>query len=168
MRAPWTFQSAPRSFDRGVLRSKSRTGTCACFNPHPGPSTGVSPARPRAPGGQAVSIRTPGPSTGVSSAVMGVVPSQPVSIRTPVLRPGCHARSGRSRWYRTCFNPHPGPSTGVSWTRPAMAVAWKSFNPHPGPSTGVSWRAPSANPRPPCFNPHPGPSTGVSSWRRCR
>ena len=85
-----------------------------------------------------------------------------VSIRTPVLRPECQVQHQDVRQARGCFNPHPGPSTGVSH-EPDRA----------SPQHSVSIRTPVLRPecrvtnnhfaQPYGFNPHPGPSTGVSA-----
>ena len=247
------FQSAPRSFDRSVSRCCPLLDLTSRFNPHPGPSTGVSApsisngaprkfqsgsfaecqlhqlskfqSAPRSFDRSVSGMRRtnrytsrfnphPGPSTGVPT--LAAVRRWVVSIRTPVLRPECLEDRGSRTCCRWCFNPHPGPSTGVSWRwtfptahpearfqsaprsfdrsvdrpgshgrsvvsrvvsirtpvlRPECRQRGRSarsrpscFNPHPGPSTGVSGAGSARSPGGACFNPHPGPSTGVSGF----
>ena len=116
------FQSAPRSFDRSVARIVISYSLQSCFNPHPGPSTGVSMEDVAGAAGRmfqsaprsfdrSVTHSTrcsqglirfnphPGPSTGVSFGDPADITRRRVSIRTPVLRPECLCH-GRRRWLR--------------------------------------------------------------------
>ena len=112
--ACFVFQSAPRSFDRSVLALSWSGRLLHQFQSAPRSfdrSVGSSPWPRR----EVNAFQSAPRSFDRSVAAAGAAPS--------------------SRW---CFNPHPGPSTGVSgrrrprWRRPCC------FNPHPGPSTGVS------------------------------
>ncbi len=83
-----TFQSAPRSVERGDWPSSARDVTRSGFNPRPAQSSGATAARARVPRLTYVSIRAPLSRAGRRCAIAVDHVHVRVSIRAPLSRAG--------------------------------------------------------------------------------
>ena len=131
------FQSAPRSRDRGDLKSKPWRMPLICFNPRPGHATGATCDcecdrrlwrcfNPR-----------PGHATGATIFIKMNQDGMVVSIRAPVTRPGRHIMEydadGDQMFQSAPRSRDRGDARRFGWQAKS-----KSFNPRPGHATGAT------------------------------
>ncbi len=134
----FTFQSAPRSFDRGdTCFSRTRTPFHGFQSAPRSFDRGDQPSYPSKPGmvfqsaprsfdrGDGTSLLKRLPVIGFQSAPRSFDRGDSASQFAP-------------RRLTICFNPHPGPSTGATCAVTCGRARWVCFNPHPGPSTGAT------------------------------
>ncbi len=112
------FQSAPRSRDRGDVKIGRLTLTGRRFNPRPGLATGATVGNGNVLQRLGVSIRAPVSRPGRLDLKDKDGKQLSVSIRAPVSRPGRPLRLIFSPALN-CFNPRPGLATGATCSQAA-------------------------------------------------
>ena len=132
------FQSAPRSRDRGDLTSGFELPAVPCFNPRPGLATGATSSANLCSADLRVSIRAPVSRPGRREG--GKENKASAKFQSaPRSRDRGDGGVGENDLVRICFNPRPGLATGATSATPLQSKRSK-----------VSIRAPVSRPgRPP-------------------